>query len=443
MKDVLLQATKLVVPSKKSQHEKNADAKKAFLLVSKQISKYPEIIDAEFGGSYSKGTWLPDKADVDIFIKFKKSTSEKKFIEIAKKIGFDALKQFKPYVRYSEHPYVEATIRKTKVNVVPCYDVKIGKWQSSADRSPFHTEFMLESLSGQMKDDVRLLKAFLKSNGIYGAEIAKQGFSGYVAEVLVWNFRSFDKVIKSIAKINPNEVIGKSSKKFDTPIVIMDPIDSNRNLAAAISEENIGKFVLSCRAFLKNPSLSYFKSELRKVSGDNLENAVLVSFDYKPRSPDIIAGQIKRATSSLAVQLDLGGFKVLRHASVSDDKKANFLFLMQSLDIPESYVKDGPEFFNTSDSDSFISKNVKKSKLMWVGKNKKILSLEKRKFSTVKSFLDNVLKNQLNKSGIPKGLENDLKKGYKIITGKKVLSKSIKEAVSELVSTNGAIFSSN
>jgi tRNA nucleotidyltransferase (CCA-adding enzyme) len=443
MKNALLQATKLVVPSKKSQHEKNTDAKKAFLLVSKQISKYPEIIDAEFGGSYSKGTWLPDKADIDIFIKFKKLVPEKKFTEIARKVGFDALKQFKPYVRYSEHPYVEATIRKTKVNVVPCYDVKIGKWQSSADRSPFHTVFMLESLSGQMKDDVRLLKAFLKSNEIYGAEIARQGFSGYVAEVLVWNFRSFENVVKSIAKIKSNEVIGKSSKKFDTSVVIMDPIDSNRNLAAAISEENIGKFVLSCRAFLRNPSINYFKSKPRKISEDNLENVLLVSFNYKPRSPDIIAGQIKRAAGSLAIQLELGGFKVLRYNTVSDDNKANLLFLMQSLEIPENYVKDGPEFFGELDSNSFVSKNVKKSKLMWVGKNKKIHSLEKRKFNTAKKFLDDVLKNQINKSGIPKGLESDIKKGYRIITGKKTVSKSIKEAISELVSTNGAIFSSN
>jgi tRNA nucleotidyltransferase (CCA-adding enzyme) len=223
----------------------------------------------------------------------------------------------------------------------------------------------------------------------------------------------------------------------------MDPIDSNRNLAAAISEENIGKFVLSCRAFLKNASINYFKSKSRKISEGNLENVLLVSFNYKPRSPDIIAGQIKRATSSLAIQLELGGFKVLRYNTASDDKKANLLFLMQSLEIPENYVKDGPEFFSESDSDSFVSKNAKKSKLMWVDKNKKIHSLEKRKFNAVKRFLDDVLKNQINKSGVPKGLEGDIRRGYRIVTGRKVVSKSIKEAISELVSTNGAIFSSN
>ena len=89
----------------------------------------------------------------------------------------------------------------------------------------------------------------------------KQGFSGYVAEVLVWNFGSFEEVIRSIAKIKTKQVIGKSTKKFDTPISIMDPIDSQRNLAAAISNENIGKFVLLCRRFLKKPSISYFKTK--------------------------------------------------------------------------------------------------------------------------------------------------------------------------------------
>ena len=109
-----------------------------------------------------KGTWLSKGADVDIFIKFKKSTSEKKFGEVSKKIGYTALKKFKPYVRYSEHPYVEAKIKKTKINVVPCYDVKLGDWKSSADRSTFHTKYMQKKLNSKMKDEVRLLKNISK-----------------------------------------------------------------------------------------------------------------------------------------------------------------------------------------------------------------------------------------------------------------------------------------
>lgn len=418
MKKIIEKARKNVVPTKKLELEKSKVAKIAFDLVDRQVSKYPQIVQVEFGGSYAKGTWLPEKADIDIFLKFKKTTPEKNFSEIAKKIGFSAMKKYRPYVRYSEHPYVEAHIKGTRVNVVPCYDVPKGKWQSAADRSSFHTAFMLESLTGQMKNDVRLLKEFLKCNNVYGAEIAKQGFSGYVAEVLIFNFRSFDEVIKNIAKIKKNQVIGTASKKFDTPIVIMDPIDDQRNLAAAISTENIGKFVLACREFLKKPSASFFKA--KPSSKKILKNSFVVKFNYKPRSPDIIWGQIKRAASALSTQMGVEGFKVLRHMAFSDEKNgACLIFELDSLDIPKDRVHQGPEFFSEADSESFILKNSKKSEMLWINNKGKILSLQKRKYSNAKLFLQDLLKNNLDKSGVPKGLKTDIKKGFKITARKK------------------------
>ena len=43
-------------------------------------------------------------------------------------------------------------------------------------------------------------------NGMYGAEIAKQGFSGYVCEVLVYYLGSFENVLKKISKLKNNEI---------------------------------------------------------------------------------------------------------------------------------------------------------------------------------------------------------------------------------------------
>lgn len=444
MKQILEKARKLSIPSKKMEQEKTKVAKLAFNLVRKQIAKYSEVTSVEFGGSYVKGTWLPNKADIDIFVKFQKSISDKKFVEISKKIGFDSMKKYKPYVRYSEHPYVEAKIKGTKVNVVPCYDVKRGKWQSSADRSPFHTQFMLESLTGVMKNEVRVLKNFLKCNKIYGSEIAKQGISGYVTEVLILHYGSFKDVINAIAKLKKNFVIGKPTKKFDTSIIIIDPIDSNRNLGAAISNENLGKFILASRAFIKNPSLDFFKlKQNKKIFKKNLENSIIVKFNYKNRSPDIIWGQVKRAASTLNVQLELEGFKVLRYAGIADEKNGAYLvFVLQSLKIDENFLRDGPDYFLEKESSTFISKNAKNS-MMWIASNRKIVSLQKRKQNDVILFLKDLLKNHLNKSGIPKGLKDDIKKGFKIIPAKKAVGKSIKEAIIELVSTDATILSIN
>jgi len=443
MKKIISKICKFVIPSKTTERSKKQIAKLAFNLVEKEIEKFSEVIGLEYGGSYAKGTWLPKDADVDIFIRFKKSTSEEKFEKISQKIGFQSLKKYSPYVRYSEHPYVEAKIKNTKINVVPFYNVKIGEWKSAADRSPFHTKFMEKSLTSKMRNDVRILKTFFKSNKIYGSEIAKQGFSGYVSEVLILNFGSFENVIKSISRIKENQIIGKTSKKFGTSIVIIDPIDNNRNLAAAISDENIGKFILVSRAFKEKPTLGFFKDKKSIVSKKHWENLLVIKFNFKIRSPDIIWGQIKRATSSLSTQLELGGFDVLRSKPHTDQQKEVYLFfLLESTKISKIYPKNGPEFFRENSSKSFISKNIVNTELMWIGNNKKIISLEKRKHTEAVKFMTEFLKKNL-RTDIPKGLQSDFKQGFKVSVGNKNLSKSIKEAASELISTDGTLLHFN
>jgi len=439
MKELISKIQKSVVPTKTIEKSKSKIADLAFKLVENEIAKYPEALGLEFGGSYAKGTWLSKDADVDIFVKFKKNTSEEKFEQISKKIGFDALKSYSPYVRYSEHPYVEAKIKDTKINVVPFYDVKVGEWKSSADRSPFHTKFMGKSLTTKMRDEVRILKTFLKSNGIYGAEIAKQGFSGYVSEVLILNFGSFENTIKSISSIKENQIIGKTTKKFGTSIVIIDPVDSNRNLAAAISNENVGKFILVSRGFKEKPRLIFFKNKKSEISKKYWNNLLVIKFDFKSRSPDVIWGQIKRATTSLSTQLELGGFSVLRSKAHTDQvKDAYLLFFLESTKISNTYSKNGPEFFRENSSKSFISKNLKNTELMWIKTDGKIISLEKRKHTDAVKFITEFLKKNLQ-TGVPKGLLADFKRGFGVSIGNKNLSKSIKEEAGELISTDGPL----
>ena len=443
MKQFIVKISKIVIPSKTIEKSKKHVAELAFKLVKKEIKKFPEVTGLEFGGSFAKGTWLSKDADVDIFIRFKKSTSDEKFEKISKKIGFKSMKKYSPYVRYSEHPYVEAKIKDTRINIVPFYDVKTGEWKSAADRSSFHTKFMIKSLTPKMRNEVRILKTFLKSNGIYGAEIAKQGFSGYVSEVLVLNFGNFENVIKSISEVKENQIIGKTLKKFKTSIVIIDTIDKNRNLAAAISDENLGKFILVSRAFKEKPTLEFFKNKKSTVSKKHWENLLVIKFYFKIRSPDIIWGQIKRATSSLSTQLELGGFNVLRSMPHTDQQKEVYLFfLLASIKIPKIYPKNGPEFFRENSSKSFISKNLVKTELMWIGNNRKIISLENRKHTEAIKFMTDFLKKNL-RTDIPKGLQSDFKRGFKVSIGNKNLSKSIKEAASELISTDGTLLHFN
>ena len=446
MNSITRQARKIAIPSARQIIKINKNANEAFKLVSNECDKYAEVRSIQFGGSYAKGTWTPGKIDVDIFVKLKKSISEKKFSNLGKKIGFNALKKYKPYVRYSEHPFVEALVNGTLVNVVPCYDVKKGEWKSAADRSTFHTEFMNEKLTGQMKNDISLLKCMMKSNGIYGAEIANQGFSGYVTEVLVYYFGSFSNVIKEISKIKKNGRIGNSPRRFDSPIVIIDPIDNNRNLGAAISMKNLSKFVLLSRSYLKKPSLSYFKNKKSKSYKQNelAKNILVINFPYESRSRDIIYGQLKRAANSIESQLTQEGFRILRNDSmIYDDDKAAILIFLEDVVINKNQIKMGPEFFVDEHSNKFIQVNAKKSKLIWIDKHGNLQSLQKRNYNDAKLFLNTMLKKNLTKFGIPKGLQRDFEKQFSVTAGDKIVNKSIKTVILKLISTNATIFSSN
>ena len=344
MNSILNYAKKEATPSKKLQQRKRRIAKITCDLISQSIEKYPEAVGLELGGSYAKGTWLPEKADIDIFVKFNKKTSERDFRNLGTEIGFQSLKKYKPYTRYAEHPFVAAVVDGTKVNIVPCYDVNEGEWLSATDSSVFHTKFMSQKLSNSMKGEVRILKKFFLHIDVYGAEIAKEGFSGYVSEVLISYFGNFEKTIKKISELKKGQVIGKSRKKFDSYVVIIDPIDNNRNLGAAISVDNLGKFVLASRAFLKKPSKKFFKKPISKRSMKNIDKITVVQFRFKERSDDIIWGQIKRASTALKTQLELGGFSVLRNSAVKDDNgNAALIFLLHAKKIEPSLVRGGPE----------------------------------------------------------------------------------------------------
>jgi len=364
MNSILKYAKKETAPTKKLQEKKQRIAKKACDLVSLCIEKHSQVVGFELGGSYAKGTWLPEKADIDIFVKFNKKTSEKDFRNIGIEIGFESLKKYKPYTRHAEHPFVEAVVDGTRINIVPCYDVNKGEWKSATDRSVYHTKFMLQKLSNSMKGDVRILKKFLQHIEVYGAEIAKEGFSGYVTEALIFYFGSFEKTIKKISELKKGQVIGKSTKKFDSFVVIIDPIDDNRNLGTAISIENLGKFVLASRAFLRNPSKNFFKKPISKRIMRNTDKIIVVQFKVKERSDDIIWGQIKRASNALKTQLELGGFTVLRNSSTKDEKEnAALIFLLHAKKIENSLVRSGPEISSKEHCEKFITANLKKANL--------------------------------------------------------------------------------
>ena len=200
-------------------------------------------------GSVSKNTNLKS-SDIDMFITFDRSYPvdyiEKKGLEIGHMVLENGTE------KYAEHPYVSGYVDGIKVDIVPAF--KIGKGEkivSTVDRTPLHTVYVNNHTDEKTIHDIRLLKVFLKSINVYGSEIAKSGFSGYLCEVLIIHFKSFGRFIEYMANLRGKLIIPEETiDKFNEPVIIIDPVDPLRNAGAAVSQENLSRLKLASRIYM-------------------------------------------------------------------------------------------------------------------------------------------------------------------------------------------------
>jgi len=426
----------------------------------------PEVVAIKSGGSFAKGTNLKNDTDIDIFILIDKKVSESRFEGIAMDIGFKSLSKYTPRTRFSEHPYVEGFVRKNKkecpvrINIVPCYAVEKGNWKSAADRSQYHTEYITKNLSKDQKDQVRILKKFLKTIGIYGAEMLTSGFSGYVSEVLVLKYNTFKDVLVNISNLDKKETVISTHEnkaideaKFHSPIIIIDPIDENRNLGAAISAESLSKFIMASRTFLKYPSMYFFNFQpsFKKVKvvadqtkSDILSNLVVIKFHYSSRSPDVISGQLKKLTKVIVKQTNSFDFNIIKSQCYIKDEcnLALIILLLEFKKLPSYMINKGPEIFMKDEVSNFIKKNKNNSIFTWINEEMRISCLKERKNDDIIEFLKEAITSN-TEIGIPKGLRSDLKKGVGLffLDSKKIRKDPIyQDVLYDFIFKNSMIF---
>jgi tRNA nucleotidyltransferase (CCA-adding enzyme) len=336
-------------------------------------------------------------------------------------------------------------VNNIRINVVPCYDVEQGNWQSAADRSPFHTELVRGNFDDSKRSHARLLKRFLKSAGIYGAEISIGGFSGYVSEVLVLRFGSFEAVLQAAAALQERQVIAVGDrydpdvvKGFQSPLVIIDPVDERRNLGTAISAENVARFALASRAFLEEPALRFFRLHEKAMADARalLPNVLIVEITHKKRSPDTVWGQVKRAMNAMAKQLEVAGFAVLRSSCVTDEQsQASFAFLLESLTLPRFVRRKGPEVFRRKDVSSFIASAKSRAHVAWVDREMRIVTLVDRKDTDARKFVKSLFGDRMKNSGIPGELVADRSKIRIYSGGDRKIAGLAKKVAGQVVST--------
>ncbi|NJE03879.1 CCA tRNA nucleotidyltransferase [Thermococcus sp. MV11] len=377
-----------------------------------------------FVGSLAKDTYLAGDHDVDLFLAFPLDTPLEELREEGLRLGKAIAERLDSHeVAYAEHPYVRATYRGVKVDLVPCYDVE--SWRdvrTAVDRSILHTKWVNEHLNGR-NDDARLLKRFLKGINAYGSEIYVRGFSGYLAEILVIKYGSFLEVLENADFMLRQKVIdpgnwlkrehGTAMKTIereaeaDRPLIVIDPVDPRRNVAANLGWEKYGRFYFKAHQFLENPSREFFFPETRK-SGSYLAelrrkgtHLVTLVFKVQELVDDLLLPQLERSARGFERALSREGFNVLGWNVGRKSGKAFIMLEVDRRDRERVTIKPGPEFFTERGRDFYL-----KNERVWlVGKR---LHAEKRVKESILEVIEELLKK--NAVALGKGIRENVKR---------------------------------
>lgn len=406
MKELLKEVLKRIVPS---EDEKKAEAELAKKIIKQIKQMGGKHIDVVWAGSSARDTHLRGDRDLDIFVLFPKKLSRQEFEKEGLRIGKEVFKGHEWEEAYSEHPYIRGIIRGFEVEIVPSYKISdASKKMSSVDRSVFHQRYLKKRLSEKQKNEIRLLRQFLKGIDAYGAEIKTGSVPGYVVELLILKYKTFESAIRAIAKFSLGQVIDiekhlqkKTAKeKFQKHLVIIDPVDKNRNVAAALSLEQFNRLVAAANAFLKKPSMKFFFPEkikplpLEKVL-QVLKKKELIGLEIgypKGALSDIIWGEIKRVREKISRALELQDFKVDSSAEWTDEKNSIiFLFELESLQLQKALKRIGPPASMKEHSEKFLKAHKKPLSGPRIEKGRWVLETE-REFTSAEKFLSQYAK---------------------------------------------------
>ncbi len=322
------------------------------------------VHDVKVSGSFAKGTWLSGESDLDIFVMFNDENSTENLDKLVPK-QFDAEFGTRKYFVGNMHGYT--------VQIVPLVKFEeVTKVKNSMDFSIMHMDYFNKKASASIRRDVMLLKRFCKSNDCFGSEAYIHGFSGYVLELLVINYGSFEKLLRDACNWKPGKFIDGERIYYskeeamasiganENPLVLVDPTNKYRNVCGSLNLDNFSRFVLSAKQFLDEPKKSFFdKKDKRKA----------ILLDSKKRGTKLFTRKVKvvgpktvffskynKALNMLVEYLKSNGINLYDFHSIYNDDDVEALIEVENVPSTKTSKQIGPSLWvDKKNLDAFLN----------------------------------------------------------------------------------------
>lgn len=393
---------KKVTPSKEEINLLNSITSNVLSKIRRALLDFGVAADAVIAGSFAKGTWLKGAHDIDFFIKFINEDDMRVFPKVIKFCFPKAL------CLKGTRDYYSINYKGYNLEFVPVLKLQSpSQAVNSMDASCFHVDYVKSRLDPELISQVRLLKQFFKAQGVYGAESYINGFSGYVTELLMLHFRTFDSFIHYLSSCAPklfidlegyypsaNKAINAlSSSKTQGPLILIDPVLPTRNAAASVSNHSFAKIVLASRLYKIKPSYSFFNVTTRSLKSIKLlcgkRGHYLLTKQFKVNErKDAFFSKLSRLLHKMANAFRLYGFVVYDYGFINDGTV--FLELNTSL-LPVSYRAMGPYPWQPGDDfNNFIKKHSKSINGPYI-RGLRVCFDIKRKYTSAKQLFNYLL----------------------------------------------------
>src|SRR5699024_8908067 len=161
-------------------------------------------------------------------------------------------------------------------------------------------------------------------------DLRTRGFSGYLTELLVLEHGGFRNLVEAAADWQPPvrfDPEDHGTRRFDDPLVVIDPTDPERNVAAVLSATNLARFQHHARRLLADPdddrfapraSTALSPADVRRELDRRGTTPVAVRFDAPALVDDQLYPQLEKSLAGVRTALDDHGFDVLRSQAFAD-----------------------------------------------------------------------------------------------------------------------------
>jgi len=362
--DILKEQLELITPSDREIKILTLEVSSLVFRLNSELRKLGAF--AIIGGSFAKGTIIKSRRyDLDVFARFEYDKYKSREKEISnlllnsiKKINKNH--EFEIETLHGSRDYYRIRAKKIEklikipiyIELVPVLSIKkTEEAMNVTDVSPLHVLYVLDKIkkNSAVADSIKLAKSFCYGQDCYGAESHIRGFSGYCLELICIHFGSFTKLLEAAARWNLEEktiidipkfyksknmlMIEMNEAKLISPLIVVDPVQPERNAAAAISPEKLEAFVKAAKAFNKKPSIIFFtkkeitKEVMQKAAKRKKMSLVMIEAESEKEKEDVAGAKLFKLFNMLLKRFKNEG-KAEGQWKYNEEKRAAEFYFM-------------------------------------------------------------------------------------------------------------------